>query len=186
MQENTGKVRIQLDKKRYVVSYIVDEDGLIELDKTGNYPEEVYEKAFSKVWEQNRNVSILMQIDDVFSNQNESEKVTKNQNDSEIEKDTKIDEVTKTEKEAEMKRLQERLKELELENDRLRARRGGRPAIGETRKVSLTLPSYIWRDIDIAVRVGKVKQSFLLRDLIVQAHQADFDFWKNLRLGEDS
>jgi|HigsolmetaAR203D_1030402.scaffolds.fasta_scaffold26594_1 hypothetical protein len=172
MEKITGKVRLQYQKKKYIVAYEIDDMGIVCLDKSKGFDNEVYERAMLKIMAENESV-----IDDRWGkgSKNNDEDVT------EIEKVTKNIDGPKNEKDEEILLLQKKLEELERENERLRQRssRGGRPSIGETRKVSLTLPTHIWRDIDVAVRVGKMKQSEVLREMIVRAHEAQVFNWKD-------
>jgi len=181
MEKITGKVRVQHNKKRYTIPYWIDEKGTIHIDmsryydeESGTYDLDVYGRAWEKVYEMNKDL--------VDSSMNKG-----NQNIIEGESKTKMEPKQKgplNENDPEKEKLLKKIKELEEANERLKERRGGRPAIGETRKVSLTLPTHIWRDIDAAVRVGKVKQSSVLRDMILRAHEADLLFWKEVR-GKD-
>lgn len=44
----------------------------------------------------------------------------------------------------------------------------GRPSLGVTRKVSLTLPAQVWSDLAGIAFVDKKTQAALLRDIIIQ------------------
>lgn len=160
MEKITGSVRFRHEKQRYTVRFEILEDGVIVLDESGGFSNAVYKKAHLKV------------VDQYLVTKTNDKKELKEKGSEKT-----ID--------ADLRKMQLELEKLREENERLRQRRGGRPSIGETRKVSLTLPKHIWSDIDAAVRLGNVKQGFVLRDMIVQAHMSDFEFWKGLRGSED-
>ncbi|USG68553.1 hypothetical protein NDK47_27600 (plasmid) [Brevibacillus ruminantium] len=183
MEKITGKVRLQYKGERRTFDYEIDEGYLIHIKDGIELPEQLYSKVWEKIYDKHI---------DLYKSQEYYDYVSHNSNENKSDKVTKIQKGTKKEKETEMKKepdqndpekekLLKRIKELEEANERLKERRGGRPAIGETRKVSLTLPTHIWSDIDAAVRVGKVKQSSVLREMIVRAHESDLLFWKEVR-----
>ncbi|UED78124.1 hypothetical protein [Brevibacillus sp. DP1.3A] len=183
-----GVVNFRFKKTDFIVAYEIKE-GLITLDKSDGFPEEVYRKAYDKVAKEN-NETIDKMLEEYF--QKEKDKDTEIENESFIENEVKkenrtsteevakLEKVTKkendssTEKDAKIEMYEKRIKELEEE---LRRKKGGRPSIGETRKVSLTLPDWMWADIDRTVRITGTKQSAWLRQLLMVAH-ADYGLKK--------
>lgn len=188
MEKVTGVVRFRMKNERYAIAYEI-ENGMINLDKSGNFPDEAYGRAFHKVSKEHQDTIEKMVQDsnlNMFEDVPETEEVTKIESNENIEVTDK-EKVTKIENEPKMKivlnqkmehfakdtekeELLKQLKELKEENERLRANRGGRPSIGETRKASLTLPEWLWKDIDRTVLVTGVKQSAFLRDLILEGY----------------
>ncbi|WP_429845594.1 hypothetical protein [Brevibacillus sp. FIR094] len=188
METVRGVVNFRFKKTGFIVSYEIKE-GLITLDKSDGFPEEVYKKAYDKVSKENSE-TIDKMLEEYY--QNENSEGTKIENGSSIENESKIENVTliekvtnsnngtKTEndalleKDAQIEMYEKRIKELEEE---LKRKKGGRPSIGETRKVSLTLPDWMWADIDRTVRITGTKQSAWLRQLLMVAH-ADYGLKK--------
>lgn len=181
METIKGSVTFRLKKVKYVIAYEIN-DGLILLDKSEGFSDEVYRKAYDKVSkEQQETIDKMLEEsyqneeDEVPEKEKESkiEKVTQLEKVPSINKVTEIKKVTKTEndtlseKDVQIELYEKRIKELEEE---LKRKKGGRPAIGETRKVSLTLPTWLWEDIDRTVLVAGIKQSAFLRDLTLEGY----------------
>lgn len=184
METIKGVVNFRFKKIGYVVFYEIKE-GLIVLDKSDGFPEEVYRKAYDKVAKEN-NETIDKMLEEYYQNEKDEDTKTDNgvitKNESKSENDPYIENVVKTEngtrtekdtsleKDAQIEMYEKRIKELEEE---LKRKKGGRPSIGETRKVSLTLPNWVWADIDRSVRISKKKQSAILRDTIMSEYERE-------------
>jgi len=181
MKKIEGKIQLTYKGEKYEVGYVVD-DGLVKVDKRAGYDNQVYRRVLDRankkhqeeiekyLYERYQNEELNDTKKEGVSNKEEvtlTINVLENENDTKIDNYTFVEESTLLEKDAENKRLLERIKELEEE---LKKKKGGRPAIGETRKVSLTLPAWVWEDIDRTVRVSKIKQSAFLRDLIMDGY----------------